>query len=254
LITQQGATNSARGLGYAWACAIAGAAAIGSIGSLLLFGLFLWLNGFDLFDLNMGWRKAMPWDAGLCAVFFIQHSGMVRKSFRTWLGRAVPSYAQGALYAIVSAAALLLLVICWQPSHLDIGNAEGTARWIIRSVFVASLLGFVWGYRSLRNFDGFGVQAMLSHVRGEQPPANPFSVGGPYRWVRHPFYLSAIIAIWACPTLSGDRLLFDVLWTAWTVIGAKLEERDLAAAFGEPYRVYQSRVPMLVPWLGRHAE
>jgi protein-S-isoprenylcysteine O-methyltransferase Ste14 len=46
-----------------------------------------------------------------------------------------------------------------------------------------------------------------------------------------------------------DRLLFNLLWTIWIVIGSYFEEKDLIAEFGDAYREYQKRVPMLVPFL-----
>ena len=54
--------------------------------------------------------------------------------------------------------------------------------------------------------------------------------------------------IWSSPDLTLDRLLFNVLFTTWIVIGTLLEERDLVAEFNEAYRDYQRNVPMLIPW------
>jgi hypothetical protein len=54
--------------------------------------------------------------------------------------------------------------------------------------------------------------------------------------------------IWTSPDVTAERLLFNVLWTAWVIIGTLLEERDLVAEFGGEFREYQRRVPMLVPW------
>jgi protein-S-isoprenylcysteine O-methyltransferase Ste14 len=76
----------------------------------------------------------------------------------------------------------------------------------------------------------------------------PLTVRGPYRWVRHPLYLLVLIMIWSCPDLTLDRLLFNILWTVWIYIGALLEERDLVADFGDAYRHYQQKVPMLIPF------
>ena len=72
-------------------------------------------------------------------------------------------------------------------------------------------------------------------------------VQGAYRWVRHPLYFVALLMIWSYPVLTVDRLLFNMLWTAWIVVGAVLEERDLTADFGNDYRKYQRNVPMLLP-------
>ena len=76
----------------------------------------------------------------------------------------------------------------------------------------------------------------------------PLAIRGPYRWVRHPLYSLFVVMLWTFPDLTADRLLFNVLFTAWIVLGSVLEERDLAREFGDPYRTYQSQVPMLVPW------
>jgi hypothetical protein len=46
-----------------------------------------------------------------------------------------------------------------------------------------------------------------------------------------------------------DRMLFNLLWTVWIVIGSYFEEIDLIAEFGEAYREYQKGVPMLIPSL-----
>jgi protein-S-isoprenylcysteine O-methyltransferase Ste14 len=66
--------------------------------------------------------------------------------------------------------------------------------------------------------------------------------------VRHPLYFFVIVAIWACPALSLDRILLGVLCTFWIAAGAMLEERDMVAQFGDAYRAYQRKVPMLLPW------
>ena len=56
-----------------------------------------------------------------------------------------------------------------------------------------------------------------------------------------------IIVFWSAPLLTMDRLLFNILWTIWVVAATFLEEQDLADDFGQAYRDYQAKVPMLVP-------
>ncbi len=57
------------------------------------------------------------------------------------------------------------------------------------------------------------------------------------------------MALWATPALPVDRLLLNVLFTGWILLGAGLEERDLLADFGEDYAHYRESVPMFVPRL-----
>jgi protein-S-isoprenylcysteine O-methyltransferase Ste14 len=100
---------------------------------------------------------------------------------------------------------------------------------------------------ALRSVDMFGMDAVIKNQKDEQPVSKPFTVRGPYRWVRHPLYLFTIMLFWSCPVITADRLLLNVLWTLWIVIGTMLEERELIDDFGDDYRDYQAKVPMLLP-------
>jgi methanethiol S-methyltransferase len=230
------------------AYAVAAVTGIIGLGSLALFVLFVATGGLAIIDMKMGWRSVLVWDAVLCLAFFFQHSGMVRRPFRDWLGKAIPAYWHGAFYTVTSGAALVLLSVCWQPSHVNIFRLEGAVRWLIQGLSLLSCIGIAWCFRALGDFDAFGTQSILSHLRRERPHPAPFTIRGPYRWVRHPVYFFGIVVFWACPSLSLDRMLFDILFTVWIAIGAVLEERDLVAEFGDTYRDYQRKVPMLLPW------
>ncbi|UCG15670.1 MAG: isoprenylcysteine carboxylmethyltransferase family protein [Phycisphaerales bacterium] len=218
------------------------------------FGLFVLLGSLNLVDLALGETAQLTWDALLCLVFFVQHSGMVRRSYRQWSARFIPSQYDGAVYTIASGVVLLVLVVFWQESAHTLAAPGGIVRWLLRAIYVLSVAGFAWGILALGSFDTFGLRPILDRLRGTDTPPLPFTVRGPYRWVRHPLYSACLLMIWSCPALTVDRLLFNVLWTAWIIVGTVLEERDLVAAFGETYRNYQRKVPMLVPYHLRPAQ
>lgn len=222
--------------------------------SLLIFMVFLWAGSLDLVNLGLGETPALLLDACLCLAFFVQHSGMVRRSFRQRLAQYLPARYDGAVYGIASGIVLLALVVFWQESAHTLAAAQGVVRWLPRAVYFLTIVGLVWGSRAVGSFEPFGLTPILHYLRNiDPPPPLPFRVRGPYRWVRHPLYLFCLLIIWSCPDLTADRLLFNVLWTAWIVVGTVLEERDLVADFGEAYRDYQRRVPMLIPWRIRPA-
>ena len=43
--------------------------------------------------------------------------------------------------------------------------------------------------------------------------------------------------IWSFPDWTSDRLLLNILWSGWIVLGARWEERDLVNNFGKPYEL-----------------
>jgi protein-S-isoprenylcysteine O-methyltransferase Ste14 len=216
--------------------------------SLLAFAGFLLRGPSGLIDLGLDDGGVLALGAGLSLVFFVQHSAMIRRPFRTWLARRLPERYGGAVFAIASAVVLLAFVALWQESSRVLWTAPDAVRWVLHALAVASLAGMAWSVLALGTFDLFGHAPIREHLRGEKTPASPFSVRGPYRWIRHPLYFFTLVMLWAYPGLTLDRLLFNGLWTGWIVVGTALEERDLLAEFGEAYREYQRRVPMLLPW------
>ena len=216
--------------------------------SLALFGLFLFGVSFTRVDLWHGETGILAWDALLCLLFFAQHSGMVRKTFRRRLAAWVPEHYHGTLYTVASAVVLIVLVLFWQHSATTLISLQGVARWLMQGAFFVSLLGMLWGMLALRGFDVFGNRAVLAHISGSPAASTPFAVRGPYQWVRHPLYFFTLVLIWSIPDMTLDRLLFNVLFTGWIVVGTHLEERDLVAEFGDQYSAYQRRVPMLIPY------
>ena len=217
-------------------------------GSLLFFGAFLVVGPIPTIRFDISERQALLWDGLLSVLFFIQHSVMIRKSFRAWLAPVVSSHYQPAIYAIASGIALTAAVLLWQPSRTVLHQAEGPLRWLARTFSVLAVVGFAWGVLALGNFDAFGIGPIRAHLRNRRPRAPAVIIRGPYLRVRHPLYFFMLVLIWSFPDVRLDRLLFNVLWTLWIVLGTYLEEKDLVAEFGERYREYQKTVPMLFPW------
>lgn len=78
-----------------------------------------------------------------------------------------------------------------------------------------------------------------------------FVQSGPFRFVRHPTYFSMIL----------ETVSFGLICSAWwmllfiplvfvpaLILRLRLEEPALVEKFGDAYREYQRRVPMLIPY------
>jgi methanethiol S-methyltransferase len=227
---------------------LAGSYLFGTI-SLLLWVAFLSRGGLGIVDLGFGLMGALLFDASLSLAFFAQHSLMVRRSFKEWAARRIGRDYLGAVYAIGSGFVLLSLSLLWQGPVQRYTVLGGIPRFLMQGASLLALGGFIWGVRSLGSFDMFGTGPIFRSLRGlPEPEPLPLTIRGPYRWVRHPLYTSCLLAIWAVSDITADRLLYNIMWTGWIIVGAMLEERDLVAAFGAAYQAYRARVPMLVPW------
>jgi methanethiol S-methyltransferase len=219
-------------------------------GSLLLFGAFLIIGPFTIIRFAASEAQALIWDGFLSLLFFIQHSGMMRASFRNWISSAIPSDYHPAIYSVVSGIVLTAVILLWQTSQTVLFQIQGPLQVLPRAVSFLAIAGFIWGVRSLRTFDPFGRIPIVVRLRGRRLRPPNFALGGPYLWVRHPLYFFMLVLVWSVPGVNSDRLLFNVLWTLWIILGSYFEEKDLAAEFGEMYRHYQKTVPMLLPWRG----
>jgi protein-S-isoprenylcysteine O-methyltransferase Ste14 len=223
------------------------AALIGG-GGLLTFMLFLLTGSLGLVNLGLGEFRALLLDACLCLAFFTQHSTMARKPYHQWLSRLLPAQYDGPLYGIASGIAILVLAVLWQESAYTLITLQGLARWSFRAIFVLSIASVAWTIWALGLFVNFRLQPIVEDLRDAESQPVAVVGRGPYRWVRHPLYLSALLMFWSYPDLTLDRLLLNVLFSGWVIVAALLEERDLVTAFGDTYRGYQDRVSMLIPW------
>ena len=216
------------------------------VGSLVAFIVFVFIGPFSVIDLGLGATQALMLNAFLCAGFFLQHSGLVRGAVRRWMTRVMPERYYGVLFSIASGITLLALLLLWQETAPVLASADGVYRWLFRAVFFLAIAGQAWATWALRSADLFGTESVLRRSASTSA-TGPMIVRGPYRWVRHPVYSTTLAMIWSYPDLTGDRLLFNVLFTGWIIVGSFLEERDLVGRYGNDYRNYQRRVPMLIP-------
>ena len=215
--------------------------------SLLPWVVFTVCGSFGAVDLRLGEWEKLLFNLGLSVAFFLQHSGMVRASFRQTIFKGINPAYHPALYAIFSGTVLLAVVLLWQRSSYPVFLASGAYRWFFYLLSVGALAGFIWGGIALGKPDMLGIRPIVYRLHRKKLKTMPFTVRGPYRLTRHPWYFCCILLIWSCPDITADRLLYNVLWTAWIVVGARLEERDLVRTFGDEYRSYQHQVPMMVP-------
>jgi protein-S-isoprenylcysteine O-methyltransferase Ste14 len=113
-------------------------------------------------------------------------------------------------------------------------------RWagVVIGVLAASLL--TWTFRHL------GKNLTDTVVTRQE---HSLVTSGPYRWVRHPFYVAFALAVLANSLVTANWFLFVVGGTVLLllVIRTRKEEEKLIERFGDDYRTYMKRTGRFWP-------
>jgi len=237
--------------------------AYGSFCYLIFLGTFLYAIGFignfgapaTLDGAPRGTlATAFAIDAGLLALFAVQHSVMARKWFKQLWTRIVPQPIERSTYVLFSSLALILLFWQWRPMGGTVWSVEDPVARVVLRVLFAFGFGLVLVSTFLINhFDLFGLRQVWLYLLGRPYGTLRFGTPGPYRIVRHPLYVGWLFAFWMTPTMTLAHLLFSIATTGYILLAIKWEERDLAGEHGDAYENYRRSVPMLVPFARRQA-
>jgi protein-S-isoprenylcysteine O-methyltransferase Ste14 len=186
-----------------------------------------------------------------------------------------PLLAHPARAAFVAEMLLLTLIALASPVNLSSGRREALeGRWIlVPSVVGVLLLAWLMPYFDRYDrwtFDGdaarwagvavMGVGGVLRiwpmFVLGQRfsglvaiQPDHELVTRGPYRWLRHPSYLGAMVGLvgWALVFRSGVGLVAVALAVHPLLGRIEAEEALLASEFGPAYADYRRRSWRLLP-------
>lgn len=163
---------------------------------------------------------------------------------RRWPG-AMPAYR----LLFNAASALLLIPPLWLAWRYEGPLVWDVPIWLEWPAAIAAAVGFVW---SLRWYDGatfLGLCQWRDRV-GPDGEREAFTISPLHRHVRHPWYALGLLFLWT-RDMNAAWLVTALVITGYLLIGSRLEENKLIAAYGDAYRRYRRRVPGLIPLPGR---
>ena len=132
----------------------------------------------------------------------------------------------------------------WKPLPWAIPQTARAWMLIVGMLLYFPGMAFtLWGRLALgKNYfvsTGFGAQLFEDHQ---------LITSGPFAMVRHPMYAGLILAaIGACLIYMTWTTLYFAFFAPLTLVRAMREEHALAEEFGEQWRDYCKRVPMIFP-------
>lgn len=192
--------------------------------------------------------QALAVNVLLLGLFAVQHSVMARQGFKRHWTKLIPKPIERSTYVLVSSLVLILLFVEWRPLPGVVWSFEGPGAAILTAFFWLGWILVLISTFLIDHFDLFGLRQVYLHATRREYTPLSFKTTGLYKWIRHPIMLGFIIAFWAAPRMTWGHFLFAVATTAYILIGIGLEEGDLSAFLGEPYKAYKRRAPMLFPF------
>ena len=194
-------------------------------------------------------------DVGLIALFGVQHSLMARAGWKRWWTSMGPPALERSLYVLLASALLLALFWLWRPIPTPIWEITNPLlRAGIWGVCLAGWALVVWTTFQFDHFELLGLRPVWRATHNRPPGAPEFRTPLLYRVVRHPMMSGFLLAFWATPVMSVDRLLFALGMSLYILIGLAFEEHTLRRAFGPVYEQYEAAVPRLIPLPMRRRE
>jgi len=140
---------------------------------------------------------------------------------------------------LISNFALLILILAILYLLIS-GNLISTSPFVIAGQLIAIGLS-IWARRSFK--DGqFSIHA--------QPVDRPLLLSGPYKFIRHPMYSSALLLIWSgiFGHISMINVIIGLIVTSIIVVRIVVEEQLLRTTYPD-YDDYSKRTKRIIPFV-----
>ena len=135
--------------------------------------------------------------------------------------------------------------------HAGRAGAILYAVWSANQVGISDMLG-ITSWRAWRA--GADIIPPEPEAQGPAADGANMKATGPFVASRHPLNLAPLPVFWLAPRMTRNLLVFNLVSTAYLVVGSMHEEARLKAAYGDRYTAYQhSGVRFYVPGVERRA-
>jgi protein-S-isoprenylcysteine O-methyltransferase Ste14 len=192
------------------------------------------------------WESVLV-NTALFLPFPLQHTTLARQSVKAQLLRYIKPELQRSFYVATSGLVIWSMLLYWRRFDPIFYQFESSL--VFDVLFYSALVLIVFSTMALNHASMFGLKQGYRTWKRKEIKEEGLKTSGIYGVVRHPITSLLIVALWSHESLSAGRLLFNLLFTSYALVGTYLEERSLMDAYGEEYKSYAGRVPAFIPRL-----
>lgn len=213
-------------------------------------GLYFFLNNDRFFNdwlnLNRQLENHYTWSAmlinlALLTFFTAPHSVLLSPFGREFTKKFLPPKLHMTFYALHASVALLTLYYFWIPMG-PFYKFTGPSFFLIVTLQALSWLLMAWAMLATGPMKQIGMEQWWKYLK-EEALDYKIPYGGPYKYMRHPIYLSFFGMILFNPYYSLSHLLILFYWGIYLYWGAK--QKDLRYIKNKDYKKYAESVPFI---------
>jgi methanethiol S-methyltransferase len=215
------------------------------LGSMAAFFWFIQF-GIDQNAAGFSWQALIS-NTLLFLIFPLQHSLLARTRIKQRIQQTVPSLFERPMYVATSGIAMFVILFGWQRFGPLLYRFETSLPFDL--VFYTALALIILATKNLNHNAMFGLKQGYALWKKIEMPDEGLKTTGLYGRIRHPLTSLLIITLWSHQSMTVGRLQWNILFTAYALLGIYFEERDLIKHFGEQYLTYRRKVPGFIPKL-----
>jgi protein-S-isoprenylcysteine O-methyltransferase Ste14 len=183
------------------------------------------------------------------AVHSFLASNSVKENFKKNFGSLIAFYRFG--YNLFSLASLYVIYVFFPKPLLVIYDLQEPYDMIILIPQFMSLTGLFWSFKYICVKEFLGLNQIKRYFNksysSELDEELTLTIGGPYKYSRHPVYSFTILFLIFRPTMDLFYLTVFILIVVYFYIGSFYEEKRLLKNFGDVYIKYQNSVSRIFP-------
>lgn len=123
---------------------------------------------------------------------------------------------------------------------------------IFRSMQIIAVLLLIYAGRNFDFLEFIGLKQIYTRKNQDTDIEGLKKTGlitsGAYSIVRHPMYLAGILIFSFNPVITVNSIVITILADAYLVFGAWIESKRYLKLYGDEYRQYSQKVPMILPF------